>query len=173
MNYSISQIATIKSKIFAKITLEFENIDTEEDLHYLINKYGIHFEDEPAYVNTHQMKILVYGSLAGNVNEYKMVARKLGINEDRIVFENDYTKLTNYDVARLRNSTQYSDIIIGPNPHSQKGIDGYSSFAAMVRENPSEFPRCIEAKSNNKFKITKSNFRESLLETRYIEALNE
>ena len=44
MNYSISQIATIKSKIFAKITLEFENIDTEEDLHYLISKYGIHFD---------------------------------------------------------------------------------------------------------------------------------
>ena len=173
MPYSIAQIASIKSKVFAKIGLEFNSAETDEDIEYLISKYGIHFEEEPMYVNTHQMKILVFGSLAGNVNDYKLAAKKIGISEKNIVFENDYSKLGNYDISRLRHSSIYSDIIVGPNPHKTKGIDKYASFLSMLRSNPSEFPRCIEASANSKLKITISNFKDSLLETRYIEALSE
>ena len=136
-------------------------------------KYGISIDEEPVYVNTHQMKILVFGDLAGKVNEYKKAARMLGINADSLEFENDYSKLGNYNVAKLRNSNTYSDIIIGPNPHKQRGINGHTSLIAMLRSNPSEFPKCIEAHANNALKITISNFKEALLNTRFIEALNQ
>ena len=172
MPYSIAQKAKIKSKVLAKISMEFSYADSDEDISEIMDKYGIHLEEEPAYVNTRQMKILVFGALAGKVNDYKMAARKLGISDDCVVFEKDYEKLSRYDVSRLENSMQYSDIIVGPNPHKQTNINGYSSMLSMIKSNPSKYPRLIESHANQALKITIRNFREALLSTRFVEALN-
>jgi len=170
--YSIAQKAKIKSKVLAKISLEFSYADSDEEILDIMNKYGIRLEEEPAYVNTRQMKILVFGALAGKANDYKMAARKMGISEENIVFENDYEKLSRYDVSRLENSMQYSDIIVGPNPHKQTNTNGYSSMPSMIKNNPSKYPRLIESHANQALKITIKSFREALLDTRFIEALN-
>lgn len=172
MPYSIAQKAKIKSKILAKVSLEFSCADSDEDILELMNKYGIRLDEEPAYINTRQMKILVFGALAGKVNDYKMAARKLGINEDSIVFENDYEKLGRFDASKLENSMQYSDIIVGPNPHKQMNIKDHSSVLSLLKSNPSKYPRLIESHANQALKITIKNFREALLSTRFIEALN-
>ena len=172
MPYSITQKAKIKSKVLAKISMEFSYADSDEDILEIMNKYGVYLEEEPSYVNTRQMKILVIGALAGKVNDYKMAARKMGISEESIVFENDYEKLGRYDVSKLENSMQYSDIIVGPNPHKQANIKGYSSMLSLIRNNPSKYPRLIESHANQSMKITIRNFREALLGTRFVEALN-
>lgn len=169
MPYTELQKAKIKTKIFAKITTEFSYAETDEDIDGLIKKYGVHFDEGPICIVSRQMKILVFGSLSGRVDDYILAARKLGINSDRIVFENDYSKLGRFDTEKLRNSAQYSDIIVGPNPHKQGNTGGYSSLISKIKNNQSEFPRLIEANANHSLKITVSNFRNALLETRLIE----
>ena len=60
----------------------------------------------------------------------------------------------------------YSDVLVGPLPHRVEGIDGYSSFLAMVEANPEDFPKIIRLESANELKITKESFKNGLLNTR-------
>ena len=60
----------------------------------------------------------------------------------------------------------YSDVLVGPMPHKVKGIEGYSSFLAMVEHCPEEFPKVIRLENANELKITKESFKTGLLETR-------
>ena len=66
-------------------------------------------------------------------------AKKMGINKDQIEFGPDYVRMHNFDYSQLRNNFAYSDVLVGPIPHKGKNIDGYSSFLAMAKDNPSEF----------------------------------
>ena len=92
------------------------------------------------------------------------IARKYGIKENRIEFELDYARLTNYNFSKLRNSMVYSDVLVGPMPHKVEGIEGFSSFLAMTEANPEEFPKIIKLESSNELKITKNTFRKVTLE---------
>ena len=85
MPYTLAQKGKIKAKVLNKISMEFNYAEDDETLNALLEKYGVHFEEEPAYVNTRQMKILVFGALAGNIKDYRIAAKRLGISESSIV----------------------------------------------------------------------------------------
>ena len=172
MEYSLNQIAKIKARVLSKVITELELAQKEDAISEFLDKYGIIFEEESLPVNTRTMKILVFGALAGKVDNYKAVIKNMGIKADNVVFENDYDRLSRYDVSKLEYSMEYSDIIAGPVPHSQKGRGDVSSFIALVKNNPNRYPRLIEARANDKLKITITNFKEALLQTRFMENID-
>lgn len=171
MSYSISELLKIKSKVFAKISSELELANDNDEMDLFLEKYGIIIEEEAILVDTRTMKILVFGALAGHLKDYQLAIKKMGIPVGNVVFEEDYNKLKRYDVSRLENSFEYSDIIFGPVPHKQVGIGDNSSFLALVSREPQKYPRVTKAVANDSLKLSISSLKDSLLKTRYFETL--
>lgn len=169
MPYSQRQRSEIIQKAMSRIRHEFEVALDDADVDAFMAKYSITFEEEAMPVDARASKILIFGALSGNVDDFKMAAKKLGISQDNLVFENDYDHLKHYNVERLRNSFEYSDIIFGPNPHKQVGMGDTNSFLAEVQRCPHEYPRVIPAVANGALKISISSFKEALMKTRYFE----
>lgn len=176
MSLSISEKAKIKSKVFAKISNELDIAIRDDELSEFLDKYGIVLEaEERLPINTRLAKILVFGQLAGSKKDYQITAKKFGINPDNIEFL-EYDEAKRFPSERLRNSTQYSDIIYGPAPHKCTEMGDTSSLLEEIRQRPMEYPRLIEAKSNTKgtnLKISISTFKDCLAKTFYYESMVE
>lgn len=171
--YNAKQLSEIKQKIIRKITSEVDRANEDGLIEEILERYGIVYEETSISVNTRLMKILVFGSLAGKKKDFQGVLNKLGINLSNVEFINDYSELKRYSVDTLRFSTKYSDLLIGPIPHSQTGMGDNSSLIATIKSNPAEYPRVQLLEANNKLKITKTNFEKAIISTRYFDALDE
>ena len=168
MTYSNKDKTVILQKIIFKIQKEFQSCRTDRDIDTIMEKYGDFLEESNAMpVSKSKSVILVIGALAGKKSEYQLAAKKLGIPEKNIEFINDYSKLGNFNTAKLRYSEKYSDIILGPNPHKMERIDGKSSLLQAIKENPDMYPKLNVAVSNEALKISLSNFKELIKKTRY------
>lgn len=176
MEYSISEIAKIKSLIYAKVNKELELASKNGEMDELMDKYGVVLEEEERLpINTRTHRILVIGELAGNKKDYQIAAKKLDINPDNIEFM-DYEESRRLDARRLEYSNDYSDIIYGPTPHKTNEMGDTSSLLALIENNPMRYPRLIRSKANSidrKLKITISGFKEYLKKTFYYETILE
>lgn len=176
MSLSINEKSKIKARVFAKVSNELDIAIKEDELQAFLDKYGLVIEEEERLpINTRLAKILVFGQLAGSKKDYQMTAKKFGINPDNVVFL-DYDETKRFSAERLRNSTQYSDIIYGPAPHKCADMGDTSSLLEEIRKNPMEYPRLIEAKSNTvgtNLKISTSTFKDCLAKTFYYESMIE
>lgn len=168
---STIDLAKIKSKVFAKIDSEIELANKENTIDEFLKKYGIVMELEQPYFDSKRAKILVLGALAGNVDDYKTQLGKLGLNKNNIEFINDYDELKRFNAQTLEYSTEYSDIIYGPNPHKQVNIGDNASLLTLLQRNPEKYPRVIEAVANGKLKISINSFKEAVQKTRLFESL--
>lgn len=170
--YTQRQIGLILQKIIAKASHELQIAAEEGNVDEVMEEYGVTLEEGAMPVNRRSTKILVFGALAGNVSDYKMAAKKLGVEEKNLVFENDYHKLKHYNTATLKDSFEYSDIIYGPVPHKLENMgDSYSLLAEIERE-PNRYPRLTKAVANDKLKITITNFKRAITSTRYFESIS-
>lgn len=176
MEYSFSEIAKIKSRIFAKIAKELEIANRNDEMPEILDKYGIVLEDEERMpINTRTYRILVIGELAGNKKDYQIAAKRIGIDPDNIEFM-DYDESKKLDARRLEYSNEYSDIIYGPTPHKTSEMGNTSSLLALIENNPMKYPRLIRSKTNStdgRLKITISGFKDYLKRTFYYETLLE
>ena len=176
VEYSFSEVARIKSKIFAKITKELEMANKNNEMDEVLEKYGVVLEEEERTpINTRTHRILVIGELAGSKKDYQLVAKKMDINPDNIEFM-DYEESKRLDARRLEYSNDYSDIIYGPAPHKTNEMGDTSSLLALIETNPMKYPRLIRSKSNStdgRLKITITGFKEYLRKTFYYETLLE
>lgn len=171
--YNSKQISEIKQRIIRKITSEVDKAIEEGTLEELLDRYDIYYEDDIAIpVNTRTMKILVFGALAGKKKDYQGILHKLKIDENNVEFIDNYSELKRYPVDKLRYSNIFSDLLIGPIPHSQVNMGDTSSLLATIKSHPSEYPRLHVLEANNELKITKTNFEKAICTTRYYEALN-
>ena len=176
MEYSFSEVAKIKAKLFAKLAKELEMAMKNNEMEDLLDKYGIILEEEERMpINTRTYRVLVIGELAGNKKDYQIAAKKIGINPDNIEFM-DYDESKKLDARRLEYSNEYSDIIYGPAPHKTNEMGDTSSLLALIRNNPTRYPRLIRSKANSvdgKLKISITGFKEYLTRTFYYETLLE
>lgn len=168
--YSSSQISKIIQKIIAKVRRELELAQESNSVKAVMNKYGVTLEEEAMPVDPKVSKILVFGALAGKEKDYVLAAKKMGINQENIVFVSDYDQLKRYDTAKLEYSTEYSDIIYGPSPHKMTGMGDTSSLLAKIKNEPTRYPRLTIASANGALKLSITSFKESLTKTRYYEA---
>ena len=90
MVYSQSQIADLKTKIIRKINAEIALALKNDTVDELLEKYGVELE-EISYQSgvTRRSKILVLGQLSGKIKDYQMSAKKLGVKEDNLEY-NEY-----------------------------------------------------------------------------------
>lgn len=175
MSYSLSELTSIKSKIFAKISHEIELANRNNEMNELLDKYGITFEEEWMPINTRTYRIMVLGELAGNKSDYIIAAKRLGISENNLEFVS-YVEAKHLNAARLEYSDYYSDIVLGPIPHKVSGMGDTSSLVAAMEHEPKKYPKLVKAIANSsseqlKFSIT--TFKDCLTKTRYYEALIE
>lgn len=167
MGYTYKDKSTILQKIIDKVTKEIFNASSDLEVDNIVEKYGITLEDSVMPINKRSSVILVLGALQGKKSSYQLIAKKLRIPEQNIEFVDDYSKMHAFNAEQLRYSDKYSDIIVGPIPHSMKNKGEFSSVVAMVESNPKEYPKLLKAIANNALKITNTNFKELLQQTRY------
>jgi len=171
VDYSLSEIAEIRAKAHAALNAELDRALRTNTVDSFMDKYCVVYEEEWVPIERNRSRIVVLGSLTGNINEFLSLAKSIGIPKDRIEFINDYDELKRIDVSKFRYSSNYSDIIYGPNPHKQVGMGDTSSFLAEMKNNPSMYPRVTEAIANGKLKITKTSFENAIRKTRYYEKI--
>ena len=158
-NYSLTEIL---EQIYIKISREITNAYYNNEINDIMVKYDLlKTEDNINYYNKNA-KILVLGALSCNKDDLIKKAKNLGITKEQIEFGPDYLRMHNYNYEKLRNNTSYTDILVGPIPHKGKGIEEYSSFLAMTKTKPEEFPNIIELDSSNGLKITKNTFEKAI-----------
>ena len=160
------ELTLILEKVYQKLVKEITEASYENKIEEILKKYGLQDEIEYPYYDIKNSKILIIGDSLVDKNDLINIARKYGIKENRIEFELDYNKLTNYNFGKLRNSMNYSDVLVGPIPHKVEGIEGYSSFLAMTDAMPEEYPKIIRLESSNELKITRQSFINGLLNSR-------
>ena len=163
---SNASLSEILERVYAKVAKEISEAYYDDSVDKILKKYGLQDEIEYNYYDSNNSKILVLGDLAVNKNDLVGKAKRLGISKDQIEFGPDYVRMHNYNYEQLRNNFTYSDVLVGPIPHKGKNIDGYSSFLAMAKDNPSEFPKIIQLESANELKITMHSFEEGIKQTR-------
>lgn len=159
-------LTELSEKIYQKVLKEVVEASQTNSINELLKKYGLEDEIEYSYYDFNNSKILIVGDSRVSKDDLIGIAKKYGIRENRLEFELDYTRLHNYNFGNLRCSMTYSDVLVGPLPHKVEGIDGFSSFLAMVEACPEEFPKVIRLEASNELKITKESFKTGLLETR-------
>lgn len=164
-------LTELTEKIYQKVLKEVVEANQNNSIDKILKKYGLEDEIEYSYYDHNNSKILVIGDSRVNKDDLIAIAKKYGIRENRLEFELDYTRLHNYNFSKLQNSMTYSDVLVGPIPHKVEGIEGFSSFLAMVEACPEEFPKVIKLEASNELKITKESFKNGLLNTRLFKDL--
>ncbi len=109
-------------------------------------------------------KILVIGDTALTPDMVKNVCRDLGFQKDNIILYNDYAKMTNLDFTSLKGKQdKYCGIVLGPTPHSLRGLGNFASLAAMLATD--DYPFTAEATrlgDAKDFKITRTSLIEAV-----------
>jgi len=168
--YTLAQKSRILQKIIAKANALLLAAEDDAAVDEVMRTFGVSFEEGAMPVDPQRSKILVFGALAGSLKDYQLAAKKLGIPSENIVFESDYERLHNYDTARLRFNSDFSDIVFGPVPHKQENMGNTSSLLAEIKRCPNEYPRLTVASANGTLKLTITSFRNALSQTRYFES---
>lgn len=166
MQMNKTSLSEILERVYSKLSKEISEAYYNDSVDKLLEKYDMQDEIEYNYYDSNNSKILILGDLAVNKDNLLGKAKKMGINKEQIEFGPDYVRMHNFDYSQLRNNFAYSDVLVGPIPHKGKNIDGYSSFLAMAKDNPSEFPKIIQLESANELKITMHSFEEGIKKTR-------
>lgn len=175
MRYSASELAIIREKIVNKIYKELELANRNDEMDYLLEKYGISLDVERMPINVRTAKILVVGGLSGNKSDYQIRAKKTGVDPNNIDFI-DYNDFKSFSVASLRYSNKYSDIIFGPTPHKGKDMGNVESFLDAIKKDVAAYPKLTVSTANStsgQLKFSISSFRECLLKTYYYEELSQ
>jgi hypothetical protein len=84
------------------------------------------------YTKRNRKGILIFGATAIKENDIIGIAKKCGIDKDRIVIENEWKSSINIDTL-LINCSQYDWLLIGPTAHNLLGLGDYPSLISRVK----------------------------------------
>lgn len=107
-------------------------------------------------------KVLVMGDLSMKEKELQGWFKSYGIDKNRIVHIS-FEEVKNYDISRLEYSDVYRLILVGPVPHSAKGMGDESSVITSLENNPN-ITKVKRLMSGNELKISKESLKKSLKE---------
>lgn len=119
-------------------------------------------ETSPKKSNPFEGKVIVLGSSTVKESKLHSMIRKVGLDPKTFEFHLDYDSLKHFDFGKIRHSTGYRAMFVGPMPHSTPGADGASSFIAHVENHPDEYPPMFKLMSGNELKITNNSFKKAL-----------
>ena len=108
-------------------------------------------------------KVVVIGESKVSRNDLELTAKKIGFDKSRFEFYLDYEAIKKETFVYLQYSFDYGLILVGPMPHKGKGIQDNTSSIITTFETVEGFPP-VKRLGDNTLKITKSNFKEALLQ---------
>lgn len=106
-------------------------------------------------------KIYVIGQVHAKITELYGVARNLNIDKERFVFV-DFYKSKTFNYRIFDGNITVAAILFGAMPHKSSGTNDASSVINFIEKHRERFPYTVRMQSNNKLKITKSNFKACL-----------
>lgn len=176
MALELSEYETLRDKVLERISRDLEQSNRTNELEGYLNKISCSdlLEEYNKYYDTRNARILIIGASMISEDDIKKAAKNLGINPKRLEFHLDYDKNKHFNIMELRNNTNYSDIIFGPNAHKMVGIEDNSSAIALIKNNAKDFPKLTLAVSNSEtqeLKITKSSIEQAFMKTQYYQDL--
>ena len=155
-------IEPFKNAIIEKAEFILSKLNREGILEEVMTMMGIESDLYPdqVYSVPKAGKIVVIGQSEVKPKVFVAIAEELGISRDRFEFCLDYQDCKRYNFKKLRYSTDYSAVMVGPMPHSSSAKGNYSS-AITAMETDGGYPPVIRLGSNG-LKITRSDFKEKL-----------
>lgn len=151
----------IKEKVLEKNRLG-ELTDFLSEIGY----YNADNDDTSEYTVCKPNKILVVGDSCVNVKDLKGIAKNLGFSSDQIDFELDFHIGKQINFQKYRYSSEYSDILVGPTCHKNKGIEDSSSLITEIENNRDIYPNLTRITDlDGTLKISKTSFKNALMKT--------
>lgn len=143
------------------ITSELIKDQTDQEFCSLLENFGLLdlvAEYLPYFSDTQKNgKIILFGDTRIKIDDINGCLKSLKIDKKR--FEHvAYEDMTNYNLKKLEYNSNYRLILIGPSPHSMKGMGDYSSGIEWLVDNKN-IAKTIKM---DNFKITKTSFKNAL-----------
>lgn len=165
------ELLEVLDKLIDKIQTEVFQANALGNVYDVFQKYGCEeLIDASApsysYIDLHHSKILVL-AFQLNQDDLRKAAKQEGVDPNRIDFV-EYSP--GFDYGKLRYSSKYSDVLVGPIPHMGKNIGDASSFLSAYEQAPEEYPKVQRLEdSTGTLKVTKTAFVSKLKMTRLLQ----
>lgn len=153
------EIEEIVRERLEEILVKLNRTEKLDDFLALIGMGDLAAKDEP--INTYGVgKILVVGKCEVKEEKLAAVAKKLGIDKNRIEFHLNYEDGKTFDFRKTQWSDNYSVILVGQMPHSGKSKGEYDSIISAI-EQQDGYPPVVRVGTNG-LKITRTSFKNTL-----------
>lgn len=154
---------SIIAEAISRITSELIKDQTDEQFCILLEKYGLNNlipESAPYFFDTQKNgNIIMFGASQIKMREIYGYLKSFGISKDR--FEHiSYEEVTNYNFRNLEYNNNYRLILIGPMPHSAKGMGDNNSIIEWLTHNKN----IAKTRTFENLKVTKSSFKDVIRE---------
>ena len=138
--------------------------DANGELSELLRLLNMSELDQSDYFYSYKEgKIVVIGDSSVKKEHLIAIIKKVELDPDRFEFNLEYDAGKTYNYNKLKYNSNYRLVIFGAMPHKTKGTGKCSSVIENIRESDG-YPRVEKLWSNNELKLTKSNFKEKLIE---------
>jgi len=142
----------------------FQKLLKDKDIQYAeqIKQIADIQQTVPVRAELPNVKILVLGANAINVNVIYGIARDHGVAKNQLEIHNDYQENKRYNIENIRYNSPFSGILIGPIAHKITGLGDNPSLTAKLNSEDG-YPPFVEVRNKSgSLKITKSSFTEAL-----------
>lgn len=176
MALSIIELSDLEDELMARIpdeiTAVLSKLNRTGRLEEFFEMLGMSdlLQEEDDFYSYKDGKIIVVGGTEVKEKVLLGVAKELGLDKNRFEFCLDYEAIQKYDFKKMQYAPQYRAVLFGPSPHSGRGKCDNGSIIAEL-ESSKAYPRVVRMQSGSELKITKSNFKETLMlliEEKYI-----
>lgn len=155
--------------VLLKFTQEINEANANGTVDDFARKHGLDISaQEDIGFDKKRAKILIIGELVVDRETLRKVLRQNGIDEERVEVEGEYDDASNYCWEKLRFNRDYSDVIVGPQPHKTTGAGDRSSVISVI-ESQEGYPNTIRAGLDGELKLTKSSLDAALKKTKFMQ----
>ena len=169
MALSIIELSDLEEKIIKRLSEEItailSKLNRTERLEEWLDMMNMSdlLQSKDEFYSYRDGKIVVVGGTEVKEDVLLSVAKKLGLDKSRFEFCLDYEQIQKYDLRKMQYAPQYRVVLLGPSPHSGRGKGESGSIIAEL-ERSKAYPRVIRMQGSNELKITKSNFKDTLIQ---------
>ena len=151
-----------------EITSVLYRLNADNRLEEFLEQHNFELDTEDILFDRLRAKILIIGQLAIDKSNFQKLLKENKIDIDRVEIVGEYYDTVSYPWDRLRYNDKYSDVILGPMPHSGIGKGDYASVISRV-QNEEGFPNVIlaSADATGGPKLTKSSLKAALEQTMF------
>lgn len=152
---------SIIAEALSEITSNLLREQTDEQFCLLLESYGLRnlVADSLSYFSDTQKNgnIIMFGASQIKLKDIYGCLKSLGISKNRFEYV-PYNEVTNYNFKNLEYNNNYRLIMIGPMPHSAKGMGDNRSIIEWLTSNQA-IAKTIKL---DNLKITKSSFKNAI-----------